>query len=211
MGDRLLNEESLDSVKIVLIGDSGVGKTCIAKAFESVEFTEKEPTIGSEVHSKAIYCQNGKKVMVHLWDTSGQEKFHSLAPLYYRNAGVIIFVFDPHIPETFQNIKTWLNELDQLIIESPIIALASTKHDLDSDILVSEDEIRSTARKRNAEIYQTSAKNNDGIQEMFAAVTQEAYDKKKFERLNLYLNNEIRITSKDSHKLVGKKPTQGCC
>lgn len=119
--------------KFVIVGDSGVGKSCIMHHFIFNKFKkETTHTIGVEFSSKLISIAN-KEIKLNLWDTAGQEKFRSIVKGYFRGAIGVIITYDITNAESFQHILSWLNEAKNLARAECTICLVGNKKDLDSD------------------------------------------------------------------------------
>lgn len=107
------------TIKVLLVGDSGVGKSSLMLSFTSNTFNEDQPTtIGIDFKVKRVDVVDSntgatKQVMVQLWDTAGQERFRTLTSSYYRNAHAVVLVYDVNEPNTFHNIKQWISEADR--------------------------------------------------------------------------------------------------
>merc|ERR1712010_423867 len=117
--------------KLVLLGDSAVGKSSLVLRFVRGQFFEyQESTIGAAFLTQNVSL-NDYTVKFEIWDTAGQEKYHSLAPMYYRGAAAAIVVYDITRKATFQTLKNWVKELRQLGPENIVIAIAGNKCDLE--------------------------------------------------------------------------------
>ena len=119
--------------KIVLLGDSGVGKTSLCLNYIKNDLGNyTEPTIGAAFYSVLVEtgCDSYK---LDIWDTAGQEKFRSLTTMYYRNASVVIVVYDIVSVGSFDNAKKWIREVRQMIYPEPVIILVGNKYDLITD------------------------------------------------------------------------------
>ncbi|GAB4814063.1 hypothetical protein N2152v2_001109 [Parachlorella kessleri] len=153
--------EVLQQSKLVLLGEMGCGKTSI--------FTEnQESTIGASFFTKTL---PEKHVKFEIWDTAGQERYHSLAPMYYRGAAAAIVVFDVTHPSSFERAKKWVWELRQNV-QNPnlIIALVGNKVDLAESRQVSEADARGYASEGGLLYFETSAKNNINVTQLFEEV-----------------------------------------
>jgi len=164
-------EKSADIVeaKIVLLGDTGVGKTSIALRYtkESSTFTEQtNPTIGASFLMKTIQIDD-KKLKLQIWDTAGAERFKSLAPMYYRGAVAAVLVFDITNANSIKKIKDWVSELQRNITESIIMVIVGNKKDKEEQRQVSDQEARQYASEQGSSYMETSAKTKEGIDETF--------------------------------------------
>jgi Ras-related protein Rab-22 len=118
-------------VKVVLLGDTGVGKSSLVLRFVTNNFKPfSESTIGASFMSKMIIV-SGKTIKYQIWDTAGQEKYHSLAPMYYRGAAAAIIVYDITRKNTFNTLKNWVQELMTQGPKDISIAIAGNKADLE--------------------------------------------------------------------------------
>jgi small GTP-binding protein len=116
--------------KLVLLGESSVGKSSLVLRFVKGQFHEfQESTIGAAFLTQTVQIDD-TTVKFEIWDTAGQERYHSLAPMYYRGAQAAIVVYDLSNKETFQKAQTWVKELQRQASPSIVIALAGNKLDL---------------------------------------------------------------------------------
>ncbi|KAG9126104.1 hypothetical protein FRC07_004873 [Ceratobasidium sp. 392] len=117
-------------VKLVLLGESAVGKSSVVMRFVNDEFqANKEPTIGAAFLTQKCRLED-RVLRYEIWDTAGQERFHSLAPMYYRNAQAAVVVYDVTKESTLEKAKTWVKELQRQASPNIVIALAGNKVDL---------------------------------------------------------------------------------
>ena len=129
------------NVKILLIGDSNVGKSCILMRFIDNKFTELSPTIGVDFKRKLMEVK-GRKVRATIWDTAGQERFRTLTSSYYRGAHGIILVYDVTCQSSFENLQTWLSECENYCTdqaEDIIKLLVANKVDLTNRAVSTKD------------------------------------------------------------------------
>ena len=125
--------------KLVLIGDSGVGKSCLLLRFADDTYTESHiSTIGVDFKIRTIQLE-GKTIKLQIWDTAGQERFRTITSSYYRGAHGIIVVYDTTDSETFEHVKTWLHEIDRYASENVNKLLVGNKSDLTSKRQVDTD------------------------------------------------------------------------
>ncbi|XP_029627352.1 ras-related protein Rab-33A [Salmo trutta] len=146
--------------KIIVIGDSNVGKTCLTFRFTGGSFPDKtEATIGVDFREKAVEIE-GEKIKVQVWDTAGQERFRkSMVEHYYRNVHAVVFVYDVTKMASFQNLKTWIQECNGHRV-SPTVprVLVGNKCDLVSHIQVPSNTALKFADAHNMLLFETSAK-----------------------------------------------------
>jgi small GTP-binding protein len=161
-----MSDES-NSYKIVVVGASGVGKTAIVNQLVNKTFKEEgQPTIGVEFKSFAIQAE-GENVKLQIWDTAGQERFRSVSKAYFRNAVGAVLVFDLTQKPSFDELNTWINDLNALCAPNAYIILVGNKSDLADERAVSAGETQETAKRYNLEYLETSAKDGSNIAEAF--------------------------------------------
>lgn len=184
------------NIKTILLGDSGVGKTSIVLRFVNNIFNPySESTIGASFFTKVFY--NGDKTYkFHIWDTAGQEKYSSLASMYYRNAKVIIIVYDITNKNTFNTVKKWVKELNKNMTSDFIIAIIGNKNDLKDKKNVSTLQAKAYADEINAIFLETSAKNSSNIQELFETIINKIPDN----FIDDIQNNIVNIHSTNNNK-----------
>ena len=153
--------------KIILIGDSGVGKTNIISRFKSNEFNiSTRATIGIDFVSKIIQLENGKRIKCQIWDTAGQERFRALGQAYYKNSSGCVIVFDITNEQSFANTTNWINQIRQES-EKTLCILVGNKKDLNFRRTVSIESACKLAESNNCEYMECSAFEGVGIDEIF--------------------------------------------
>ena len=163
--DTLL--EKTNSYKLVFLGDSAVGKSCIVSRYVRKDFLEfQEPTIGAAFNT-AIVDLDSYKVKFEIWDTAGQERYRSLAPMYYRGAKVAIVVYDITCLDSYKGALSWINEIKRKGSPDCIIALVGNKCDLEKSRKVNNRDVVEYSQLN--EVYQldVSAKTNYNIDKLF--------------------------------------------
>ena len=166
-------------VKICLLGDVNVGKTSIASRFCKNSFTDNYiNTIGGAYQQQNIVLNNGAKIKLHIWDTSGQDRFRSMTNLYYRDAQVAILTYDVTNEQSLESLNYCLNELnDKVEIDNMVLCLAGNKSDIESSKRqVSTAKGKAFAEEHNMIFYETSAKTGAGVKELFQAIAVKEYE-----------------------------------
>ena len=156
--------------KVVLVGDSGVGKTCIIQRYVNNNYNENtESTSASTYTYKVVdYKQFNKSISFDIWDTAGQELYRALAKNFYLNASIGILVYDVRRKESFESIKDyWYEQLKVSGEENMVFGVAGNKCDLFQEEQVSEDEGKKFAKSIGAVFHLTSCKESIGIDELF--------------------------------------------
>ncbi|XP_041350531.1 ras-related protein Rab-43-like [Gigantopelta aegis] len=160
--------------KIVLIGDAGVGKTCVVQRFKSGSYTEKHgSTIGVDFTMKTLNI-DGKLVKLQIWDTAGQERFRTITQSYYRSANGVIIAYDITKRSSFDNIPRWLEDVKRYAGINIVQLIIGTKNDLESLREVSAEEARSYAQQHGMLTHvETSAKENNNVDDAFLSIAKE--------------------------------------
>ncbi|CAK66698.1 unnamed protein product (macronuclear) [Paramecium tetraurelia] len=161
-----MKEMSL-TFKIILLGDSNVGKSSILKRYSENTFSEQQaPTIGLAFYKKVVERKN-IKITLEIWDTAGQEKFKKIAPIYYRNAQAVLICFDVSNRDTLEGAKRWLEEIDKYLDPDCVKFLVGNKQDYGSF------EIDQAFLESNHMKYiQTSAKTGHNVDMLFRRVAR---------------------------------------
>ena len=222
-----------ENIKVVLLGEPGVGKTCIINRFSYDKYNEKTvSSISAQFITKNFKLEDlNKEIKFEIWDTAGQEKFHSLAKIFYKDAKVICLVYDITLRESFEKMKSYWYEQEVLLNADgqPIFAVVGNKYDLYESSQVSNEEALEFAKSIRAIFQYTSAKQSSGINELFNKIgnkyfnpdfnlleeenkERELYEKKKIDKESSKKEyndrNSIRIDA-SSVKEVEKK--KSCC
>ena len=185
--------------KIVLIGDSGVGKTCIISRFVSGDFNKNtNSTDGASYATKKLVLPKLKtSINLDIWDTAGQERYKSLTKFFYKDAAMIIMVYDVTLKTSFDNLKEyWYREVQELSEKNFVLGIAGNKSDLYEREQVSEKEAREYAKSINAVFGLTSAQNNTGIDQLFEDIGMKFLEpnfQEKMEENNKGKNMETSI------------------
>ncbi|KAJ3215920.1 Ras- protein Rab-1A [Clydaea vesicula] len=156
--------------KLLLIGDSGVGKSCLLLRFADDTYTESYiSTIGVDFVSKTVKLQ--------IWDTAGQERFRTITSSYYRGAHGIIVVYDVTDQETFNNVKQWLQEIDRYANEGVNKLLVGNKSDLVNKKVVEYNAAKEFADSLTIPFLETSAKNATNVEQAFLTMAKHIKDR----------------------------------
>ncbi|OMJ65516.1 hypothetical protein SteCoe_38074 [Stentor coeruleus] len=161
--------------KIVLIGDSGVGKSNILSRFTRKEFNlESKTTIGVEFAQKSLDIE-GKVIRAQIWDTAGQERYRAITSAYYRGAVGALLVYDISKSTSFENVDKWLKELKDHADSQTVVMLTGNKADLKHLRAISTEEAATYAQKYNLAFIETSALDGTGVDKAFEIVLNEIY------------------------------------
>jgi len=199
--------------KLVLLGESAVGKSSLVLRFVKGQFLEfQESTIGAAFLTQTV-CLNDLTVKFEIWDTAGQERYHSLAPMYYRGAQAAIVVYDITSRDSFERAKAWVKELQRQGNPNIVIALTGNKLDLAQNRQVQTQEAQSYSEENGILFMETSAKTAANVNELFVAIAKKL---PKLNQQNVRSSSRIVQPGKDGNsngKADDKKKQSsgGCC
>ena len=187
-----------DLFKLVIIGDSGVGKSCILLRFADDTFTDNYySTIGVDFRFKCVEIGE-RKCKLQIWDTAGQERFKTVTSAYYRGADGIIIVFDQTDRESFNNVQNWIEDISKYSTEEPAKIIIANKDDIANEKkIVKSEDISELEKKTGLEVIKTSAKTGENIDYAFKKLTQK-----------LLIDRSNRILSK-GYSLEPPVPVEG--
>ncbi|XP_030751296.1 ras-related protein Rab-35 [Sitophilus oryzae] len=192
--------------KLLIIGDSGVGKSSLLLRFSDNTFTGSYiTTIGVDFKIKTVNIDD-EKVKLQIWDTAGQERFRTITSTYYRGTHGVVIVYDVTNGETFANVKRWLHEIDQNC-EVVNRVLVGNKNDTpDRKVVLTEDAQR-FADTMKIQLFETSAKDNINVEEMFMTITRLVLkSKKEMKQLQSAQNDVVNLRDKKKSSKKSK-----CC
>ena len=161
-----MSDEEPPLYKILLLGDSTVGKTCFLLRYTDDTFLDLHmATIGLDYRLKTMILDDHRIVKVQLWDTAGQDKFRAITRNYYKGARGIILIYDITNIKSYENIKKWINEIKEEISENVTIVLIGNKIDNEKERKISKEQGVKLANDYNVSFFETSAKTGEGINE----------------------------------------------
>jgi len=213
MDDSEENETDLTnliSLKILLIGDSHVGKTSLLLKYVDDFFPEEHiATIGIEYKDKIIN-KDGYNIRLQIWDTAGQERFNSITKNIYRNANGVLFVYDVTNRKSYNSMKNWIKDTEKIDRDIKGIILAN-KIDLE-EREVNTDELEELGNRMNMKFLETSAKDNINVKDAFILLVEELLKgKNEKEILQMYSRNKRSDLSISTKKTTNVKNKKGCC
>ena len=197
-------------LKVVIVGDSGVGKTNLIKRFVSNTFTpNSKATVGVEFISKS-YRINNQVFKIEMWDTAGQERYKSITAAYYKGAKGALLVYDVTSAQSFENIDKWYNEIKEKTNKDIKLILIGNKIDLKDERQVKTEEALVKAKDLEAPIMETSALDGSNVKEAFYDLLKEMY---KEIRKKLDIVESQAESGKDAVQLdtTEEKKKKGCC
>ena len=213
----MLEDENYDLIfKIVLIGDSGVGKTNILSRYINNEFSlATQSTVGVEFGSKIIK-KNGKVIKLQIWDTAGQERYKSITSAYYKGSKGAFVVYDITRKTTYDNIDKWIGELKTNGSEDVLIMLVGNKSDLEEKREVITEEVEKKAQEQKLAFCETSALNGKNVEYAFENLINEILKKVEKEKINeaKQLSESKAITLETADRKLNEKDSKKkkkCC
>jgi len=193
--------------KLLLIGDSGVGKSCLLLRFADDSYTESYiSTIGVDFKIRTIQL-DGKTIKLQIWDTAGQERFRTITSSYYRGAHGIIVVYDVTEVESYNNVKQWLHEIDRYASEGVNRLLVGNKADLTTKRQVEASTAKEFADSLSVPFLETSAKSATNVEQAFITMASEI----KNRMASAPTNKPGNTTSLPVGRSAQPVKSQGCC
>ena len=204
--------------KIILLGDSNVGKTNILMRYKDDEFdSNTKPTIGVELYSKKVPL-DGKIIKASLWDTAGQERYRAVTTTYYRNSSGVFLVYDVTRQESFNNIQRWLKEVREYADPDVVIMLVGNKTDLNYMRAVSTEDGSKFAEQNGMFFMETSAMSNTNIDKAFEKIIEEIHRKNVDKQITgtksttaLPKSGEVVRLDEQAAAAAGGAKKGGCC
>ena len=206
------NFEKIPDCKVTLIGDSGVGKSSIIGRYLSGFFKDDVISTSGANYSQKIYKKNNKKVRLNIWDTAGQEKFRSLGRNFYKDAFIICIIFDITNKQSFDNVKQiWYPEIKKYGEKYNILSLVGNKCDLYEDEQVEESDINSFAEEIGGKYFLVSAKNGNGIEDMFSTLAKMFLNPQFKDKIDETRKSRTSSIKLDKNSLKNKNKKDSCC
>ena len=169
----------MNVIKILMVGDSSIGKTCLILRFTGKPFSaEHFPTIAIDFKMLQLQIED-QEVSVQIWDTAGQERFKTLTQSFYKSSDGIFLCFSVTDRKSFENINRWLDQIKNNSPEKVDILLVGNKTDLEEERVVSQEEAREFAESNEIDYIETSAKNGQNVQECLLKLCQRVYKRVK--------------------------------
>ena len=186
--------------KVLLLGDSTVGKTCFLMKYTDKTFQDIHmATIGLDYRLRSMKLKSGKSIKLQIWDTAGQDRFRAITKNYYKGSHGIILIYDITNTQSFENVKTWVNQIREEASSNVIIYIAGNKVDMEDERKVDRDDGEKLAEELGFPFVETSAKNGININETFEDLV-ERIDK-------VYGNTPQKPNKNKLYKAKGRK----CC
>ena len=189
--------------KVLLLGDSTVGKTCFLKKYTDKTFQDVHiSTIGLDYRVKTMTLKSGKVVKLQIWDTAGQDRFRAITKNYYKGANGIILIYDVTSIQTYENVKNWITQIREEASPNVIIYIAGNKIDLEEERKIKTEEGQKLAEELGLPFFETSAKTGVNINESFEDLV---------EKIDVVYSKLEEKTGGNKVKVYQAKTKKGCC
>ena len=195
---------SEDSVyKVLLLGDSTVGKTCFLMQYTDKSFQEAHmSTIGLDYRLKNLQLKNGKNIKLQIWDTAGQDRFRAITKNYYKGAHGILLIYDVTSLQTYENVKNWITQIREEASPHIVIYIIGNKIDMVEERKIKTEEGKQLANEFHLQFFETSAKTGQNVNETFDSLVNKIDD----------VYTKLDEVGNGGNKLgAGKKRRMGCC
>jgi len=198
--------------KVVLIGDSGVGKSNLLSRFTRNEFNlESKSTIGVEFATRSIQCDS-KTIKAQIWDTAGQERYRAITSAYYRGAVGALLVYDISKSDSYNNVERWLNELRDHADSNIVIMLVGNKSDLRHLRAVQTEQAAAFAEKHGLSFIETSALDSTNVELAFQRILTEIYHIVAVNKLEKKDQTDVKDTDTvEIDRTDREEKKTGCC
>ena len=200
-------------IKLLLIGDSGVGKSCLLLRFAENSFTTSFiTTIGIDFKIKKMRIRDAN-VKLQIWDTAGQERFRTITSAYYRGAMGIVLVYDVTDANSFKNIRNWMKNIEQHASTSVVKGLVGNKSDV-SERVISKEQGEALAREYGIPLFrETSAKTGQGVEDMLTSFATIVYDKVSTTKGGGIGQQQggVQLTRRQGASYAAQRPSSSSC
>ena len=185
--------------KILLLGDSSVGKTCFLMRYTDNTFQDIHmSTIGLDYKLKNVQLDDGKMIKIQVWDTAGQDRFRSITKNYYKGAHGIVLIYDITEKKSFANVKNWMDQIKEEVSDRVTIILVGNKIDDEEHRAVTKEQGESMAKEFNVMFFECSAKTGENIDSTFNDLVKKIVE-------------NFSKGTESGQKLKNKKKGKGCC
>ena len=199
-------EQSQNSIKLILVGDSGVGKTNLIAVSTGQKFNTNSLATTTCSFMQIKYTINNVEYKVNLWDTMGQEKYKSMTKIFFKNSKIVLYVYDITKRATFDSLNNWKNTIDNILGDVHLTGVVANKCDLYMSEEVKEDEGKKYAEDIGAKFLYTSAKiHANNFKEFLREIVEEYVNKYGCKN-----DNEIDLNKKQLNKNMDQKGKK-CC
>ncbi len=192
--------------KVLLLGDSTVGKTCFLLRYCDKTFQDAHlSTIGLDYRVKTMTLKNNKNIKLQIWDTAGQDRFRAITKNYYKGANGIILIYDVTNLQTYENVKNWITQIREETNPNVVIYLAGNKIDIpEEERAVKTEEGKEIANEYKLQFKETSAKDGINVNEVFQELVEKIDE----------VNSKLEVSKPEPKNILyspGKKKKSSCC
>ncbi len=192
--------------KVLLLGDSTVGKTCFLLRYCDKTFQDAHlSTIGLDYRVKTMTLKNKKNIKLQIWDTAGQDRFRAITKNYYKGANGIILIYDVTNLQTYENVKNWITQIREETNPNVVIYLAGNKIDIpEEERAVKTEEGKEIANEYKLQFKETSAKDGINVNEVFQELVEKIDE----------VNSKLEVSKPEPKNILyspGKKKKSSCC
>ena len=192
--------------KVLLLGDSTVGKTCFLLRYCDKTFQDAHlSTIGLDYRVKTMTLKNKKNIKLQIWDTAGQDRFRAITKNYYKGANGIILIYDVTNLQTYENVKNWITQIREETNPNVVIYLAGNKIDVpEEERAVKTEEGKEIADEYKLQFKETSAKDGINVNEVFQELVEKIDE----------VNSKLEVSKPEPKNILyspGKKKKSSCC
>ncbi|KAM3718525.1 Ras-related protein [Dirofilaria immitis] len=209
-----ITNNSLLNFKIVLLGEGAVGKTSLMLRYVENKFNPQHvSTLQASFLNKKLNV-DGQTIELNIWDTAGQEKFHALGPIYYRDSHGALLIYDITDIHSFEKVKMWVKELKRMLGDDVYLMIIGNKVDLERNRNVDINEAVGYAKSIGAEHFETSAKDNTGVTQVFDYLVKDLVERAKHLQLQGTDVTSYYGTSRRNDLLIVDDPPpvkKSCC
>ena len=197
-------EDDYHLYKILLLGDSSVGKSCLLLRYCDNSFQDAHlTTIGLDFRLKTIALEENRKVKMQIWDTAGEDRFRAITRNYYKGANGILLIFDVTDKKSFDHVRDWVDRIREEGPEGIILYLIGNKIDKENDRIISKEDGEKIAEEYKLKYFETSAKCSIGVEEVFTNLAREVDD--------FYMNTHKEEIENKILTVPKKKKNKKCC
>ncbi|KAL5009499.1 hypothetical protein ScPMuIL_011804 [Solemya velum] len=204
--------------RLILIGDSTVGKSSLLKYFTDGKFSEVcDPTVGVDFYARLLEVKQGVRVKLQLWDTAGQERFRSITRSYYRNSVGVLILFDLTKRKSYENVQSWMEEAKfHIEPHKAVYVIVGHKSDKDEERQVKPREARQFAESNGLKYIETSAVSGQNVEETFLMTAREIYKLLEEGKITIQegwdgVKNGFARPKESFHLVEGEPEGGGCC
>ena len=202
-------ENSETEIKIVMVGEMSVGKTCIVDRAINDNYDENSCSTLGTAFSKKEGDIDGKKVLYQIWDTAGQEKYRGMAPMYFRGAHAALCVYSIIDRQSFEAIDEWIAAIHEKAGAELVIFIVANKIDLEQERCVSRDEGVKKANELGVTYHEVSAKSGQGFDSFLYSIGKAYLDKKVSSTQQI--QNQVNLQTDDEDEKRQKNQKHSCC